>query len=118
MPSLLPVLFPVPNLQCYHALAPSPQPSMLSCSRSQPPTLNATSLAPRPPPLWSWNEATVVPSLLEFSLCPLSPLLSDGVQVEEDETDEGEQDGWDRYQEPEGEGDCPGLLTQRLVVTH
>ena len=69
-------------------------------------------------PLWPGNEATVVPSLLEFSLGPLSPLLSDGVQLEEDEADEGEQDGRDRHQEPEGERDCPRLLTQRLVVTH
>ena len=100
-----PVSLPGPNPQCHR-------------SRSRAPTLNATSLIPRPPPLRPGNEATVVPSLLEFSLGPLSPLLSDGVQLEEDEADEGEQDGRDRHQEPEGERDCPGLLTQRLVVTH
>ena len=60
----------------------------------------------------------MVPSFLEFSLGPLSPFLGDGVQVQEDEANEGEQDGWDRHQEPEGERDRPGLLTQTLVIAH
>ena len=93
---MLPVSFPDPNPQCYQ-------------SHSQIRTFFL---------LWPGNEAIVVPSFLEFSLGPLSPLLGDGIQVQEDEADESEQDGWDRHQEPEGEGDRPGLLTQTLVITH